>query len=91
MGSESGLRLGRAENECLALRTRVLRLGTLLGWSPSEIIAFAEALTGCPWTHVGRRELELVREEYLTLLRVLQAKRARRARPDEADGYALGT
>ena len=77
--------------ECAAQRELVLRLGALLGWAPSDVVAFAEAVTGCPWSCAGRRELERVMEEYGTLLRVLQAKRARRGTPDEADGHALGT
>jgi hypothetical protein len=91
MASEPRSSLVLAEDDCLALRTTVLRLGALLGWSPSEVIAFAEALTDCPWPSAGRDELELVVEEYLTLLRALQAKRARRATRDEAHGHALGT
>ena len=91
MASEPRSCLGLAEEDCLTLRTTVLRLGALLGWSPSEVIAFAEALTDCPWPRAGRDELELVLEEYLTLLRVLQMKRARRATPAEAHGHALGT
>jgi hypothetical protein len=89
--SESTPLLVLAEGECVASRTAVLRLGALLGWSPSEVSAFAEALTGCPWSHAGRRELQLLHDEYLILLRVLQAKRARRAPRAEADGHALGT
>jgi hypothetical protein len=91
MVSESRPALGLAAGECAALRTAVLRVGALLGWSPSDVIAFAEALTGCPWPHAGRPDLELVLEEYRTLLRALRAKRARRATPDEADSDALGT
>jgi hypothetical protein len=91
MVSESTPLLALAEDECLILRITILRLGALLGWSLSEVIAFAEALTDCPWPRAGRHELELVLEEYLTLLRVLQAKRARRATRDEAHGHALGT
>jgi hypothetical protein len=91
MANESSSSLVLGEGECVALRTTVLRLGALLGWPPSDVIAFAEALTDCPWPRGGRDELELVLEEYLTLLRVLQAKRARRAMPEEADGHALGT
>src|SRR3954471_17633517 len=79
-----------AGRECAALRELVLRLGALLGWTPSDVVAFAEAVTGCPWSCAGRRELERVMEEYVTLLRVLQAKRARRATPAETDGRALG-
>jgi hypothetical protein len=89
MASESSSCLVLAEDDCLTLRTTVLRLGALLGWSPGDVIAFAEALTDCPWPRAGRDELEL--EEYLTLHRVLQAKRARRATRDEAHGHALGT
>jgi hypothetical protein len=91
MASESSFSLVLAEDDCLTLRTAVLRLGALLGWSPSEVIAFAEALTDCPWPRAGRHELDLVLDEYLTLLRVLQAKRVRRTTPAEADGHALGT
>jgi hypothetical protein len=90
MASESSFSLVLAGDEGAALRTMVLRLGGLLGWSPSEVSAFAEALTGCPWQRAGRNELELVLEEYLILVRVLQAKRARRTRSEKADGYALG-
>ena len=46
MASEPSSSLALAEGECVALRTTVLRVGALLGWSPSEVIAFAEALTG---------------------------------------------
>ncbi len=91
MASEPSSTLVLAEDDCVALRTTVLRLGALLGWSPSDVIIFAEALTDCPWPRAGRHELEPVLEEYLTLLRVLQAKRARWTTPAEADGHALGT
>ena len=66
-----------------AERTRqrevVLRLGGSLGWSPDAVIAFTEALTGRPWRQCSHAELRLVLREYRTLVRVIQAKAARRA------------
>jgi hypothetical protein len=91
MTGESTPLVALAGDECGALRELVLRLGALLGWSPSDVIAFAEAVTGCPWPRAGRPELERVMDEYGTLLRVLQAKQARRATRAPADGHALGT
>jgi hypothetical protein len=57
----------------------VLRLGGRLGWSPGEVAAFAEALSGRPWARLDPSELEVVRDEYLALLQVIAAKAARRA------------
>ncbi len=61
------------------LRAVVLRLGGQLGWSPSEVAAFSEALCGQRWARLGPAELEAVRDEYLALLQVIAAKAARRA------------
>lgn len=56
----------------------VFHLGAMLGWSPDAVIAFSEALTGRPWRACGQVELRLVLWEYRTLVRVIQAKVARR-------------
>jgi hypothetical protein len=61
------------------LRAAVLRLGARLGWSARDVAAFAEALTDRPWARLESAELEVVRDEYLALLRVIAAKAARRA------------
>ncbi|WP_040669127.1 hypothetical protein [Nitrolancea hollandica] len=60
-------------------RAAVLQLGAVLGWPPDTVITFTEALTGRSWRHCGRVELGLVLREYQELVRVIQAKAARRA------------
>ena len=59
------------------LRTAVLTLGGLLGWSPGEVIDFAEAVTNRPWRHCSCADFERVVEEYWAIGRVIQEKRAR--------------
>lgn len=56
----------------------VLRLGSMLGWEPRDIIAFTEGLTNCCWRRCGCNEFEAVLEEYLAVGRAIQAKVARR-------------
>lgn len=67
-----------------ALRDMVLRLGGLLGWSPREVIAFTEALTGRPWRRCGPAEYRLALAEYRTLAEAGAARRARREGADHA-------
>jgi hypothetical protein len=55
------------------LRTAVLHIGGLLGWEPSDIIAFTEGLTGRPWRRCGCEEFETVLEEYLAVGRAKEA------------------
>jgi len=62
----------------IRLRAAVLRIGALLGWEPHDVIAFAEALTNCPWRRCGCDEFETVLEEYLALGRVIGEKARRR-------------
>lgn len=62
------------------LRTAVLRLGGLLGWRSGEVIAFAEAVTDCPWRRCSCGEFERVIEEYWAIGRVIQEKAARQER-----------
>jgi hypothetical protein len=61
------------------LRAAVLRAGGLFGWRTPEIIAFVEALTGCPWPHCGALELQLVLREYRDLAAAAAARMAGRA------------
>lgn len=64
------------------LRSAVLSLGAFLGWQPHEVISFTKALTGRAWQRCGRAELEMVLEEYQTLIQVIDAKAARTVRAD---------
>jgi hypothetical protein len=66
------------DRDRVRMRAAVLRLGTMLGWEPREIIAFTEALTNCSWRQCGCDEFEAVLEEYLAMGRVIQRKVARR-------------
>lgn len=61
------------------LRAAVLRAGAVLGWRTAEVIAFAEALTGCPWPRCTAADLQLVLGEYRDLASAAAAKLARRA------------
>jgi hypothetical protein len=61
------------------LRAAVLRAGAVLGWRRPEVIAFAEALTGCPWPHCTAADLQMVLGEYRDLASAAAAKLARRA------------
>jgi hypothetical protein len=61
------------------LRTAVLRAGAVLGWRRQEVIAFAEALTGCPWPRCTGADLQMVLGEYRDLASAAAAKLARRA------------
>ena len=64
------------------LRAAVLAAGAQLGWSPHDVIRFAEALTGCSWPRCGRAELDAVLGEYESLLDVIETKSARSARAE---------
>lgn len=76
-------RSGQAElagsSRC-ALRSDVLRLGGLLGWSPGDVIAFAEGVTGRPWRRCGAADFHQVLAEYHALAAVIARKRARHER-----------
>ncbi len=80
--STAACRTRRAE--CIRQRAKVFQLGAALGWSPEAVIAFTEALTGRPWRECGQAELEVVLQEYRGLVRVIQAKAARRAAREAA-------
>ena len=67
-----------ARRERIRLRGDVLRYGGLLGWQASEVIAFTEALTRCPWRRCGCVEFWAVLDEYLAIMEVIQAKATRR-------------
>jgi len=60
------------------MRAAVLRLGSMLGWEPRDIIAFTEGLTNCSWRRCGCDEFEVVLEEYLAMGLAIQGKVARR-------------
>jgi DNA primase len=64
------------------LRDRVLRAGARLGWRPNSVAAFAEALTGTPWSGCGDRELREVLDEYDALVLAVERKRARKRSPE---------
>lgn len=66
-----------SRRERARLRSAVLSLGAFLGWQPHEVIGFTKALTGRAWQRCGRAELEMVLEEYQTLIQVIEAKAAR--------------
>ncbi len=74
------IKLNRAalRGKRVRLRAAVLHYGSLLGWQTQEVIAFAEALTGCPWRRCGCDELVAVLDEYLSIMDVIQGKAARR-------------
>ena len=61
------------------LRAAVLRAGGLFGWRTSEVIAFVEVLTGCPWPRCGVIELQLVLREYRDLAAAAAVRMAGRA------------
>ena len=67
-----------ARRERVRLRGDVLHYGGLLGWQTSEVIAFTEALTHCPWRRCGCIEFWAVLDEYLAIMEVIQAKATRR-------------
>lgn len=56
-----------SRGERARLRAAVLNLGSQLGWPGDEVIAFGEALTGCPWLLTRRADLEVALPEYLIL------------------------
>ena len=62
------------------LRTAVLTLGGLLGWSSGEVITFAEAVTNRPWRQCRCADFERVVEEYWAIGRVIQETRAQHHR-----------
>lgn len=66
------------DRDRVRMRAAVLRLGSMLGWEPQDIIAFAEGLTHCSWRRCGCDEFEAVLEEYLAMGRAIQGKVARR-------------
>ena len=76
---ESTRRARSPGGERARLRAAVLRLGASLGWRRSEVIAFSSALIGRPWRRLREPELDMVLEEYRTLVRAIRAKAARRA------------
>lgn len=71
-----------------SLRSAVLRLGSLLGWPPRDVIAFTEALSGRRWRHCATSELQLVIGEYQQLAAAIAARRARRRDPLEGRKHA---
>jgi len=74
------------------LRRATLRLGAGLGWPSAAVVAFAEALTGTPWSRCDEAELERVGRAFRALLRTAGAGAAEaagavgRARPGPQRG-----
>ena len=68
----------RVPAEQSALRATVLRLGRQLGWPPSVVTGFCEAVTGLPWARCGPTEWWAVLEEYRDIVAAIAAKHARR-------------
>ena len=73
----------RLRSDRCARRAAVLRPGARLGWSPREVIAFAEGVAGRPWRRCGDADFRLVLAEYGALATAIAGKRARHA--TEAD------
>jgi len=59
------------------LRDVVLDVGQRLGGQRDEVLAFSEALTGCPWSSCTVVELRAVLSEYQRILAAIDAKAQR--------------
>jgi hypothetical protein len=55
------------------LRRATLLLGAGLGWPSAAVVAFAEALTGAPWSRCDEAALERVGRAFRALLRTAGA------------------
>jgi hypothetical protein len=71
------------------VRDAVLRLGRLLGWESSDVMAFTEGLTGCPWERCGSIEFGVVLDEYQMLARAIETKRSQRVAREREHGSAV--